>query len=96
MLTVVGHSKEELNDPFGILSGKRYEFILDIEVDEEDEIYSEHGLYLRVIYGQGDDQGKLIKYEIFERVTNRYLEFALEDDELEAVAAYCQEQLKQV
>lgn len=93
MLTISSHSMEWVKDPFGILSGKRYEFIINIEVDEEDELYSPHGLYLRVIYCVEDSGSKIVKYEIIERGTDRYLDFALDPEEMAAIDTYCQEQL---
>jgi hypothetical protein len=92
-VTITEYSVELIKDPYGILSGKRYEFILDIEVPDDDELYSEHGLYLRVIYSVEDDRSGIAKYEIHERTTGRYLEFELEEDELEAVNAFCSEHL---
>ncbi|MFB6364168.1 DUF6509 family protein [Paenibacillus elgii] len=91
MFTITSYSVELVKDPFGILSGKRYEFILDIEVEEDDELYSEQGLYVRVIYGVNEDQASIVKHEIFERTTEQLLDFELEDDELEVVKAFCEE-----
>ncbi len=91
MFTITGYSVELVKDPFGILSGKRYEFLLDIEVEEDDELYSEQGLYVRVIYGVEENQAGIVKHEIFERTTEQLLDFELEDDELEVVKAFCQE-----
>ncbi len=91
MFTITGYSVELVKDPFGILSGKRYEFILDIEVEEDDELYSEQGLYVRVIYGVDGGQASIVKHEIFERTTERLLDFELEDDELDVVKAFCEE-----
>ncbi|MFD6441322.1 DUF6509 family protein, partial [Peribacillus sp. NPDC060186] len=50
MLNITEYSVEKLNDPFGILSGERFEYFLDIEVPEEDELFSENGLYIRVLF----------------------------------------------
>ncbi|MEC0207786.1 DUF6509 family protein [Paenibacillus ehimensis] len=91
MFTITGYSVELVKDPFGILSGKRYEFLLDIEVEEDDELYSEQGLYVRVIYSVEENQTSIVKHEIFERTTEQLLDFELEDDELEVVKAFCQE-----
>ncbi|MCP3776298.1 DUF6509 family protein [Paenibacillus sp. MZ04-78.2] len=96
MFTITGYSVELVKDPFGILSGKRYEFILDIEVEEDDELYSEQGLYVRVIYSVNEDQASIVKHEIFERTTQQLLDFELEDDELEVVKAFCEEHVGKV
>ncbi|WP_159884117.1 DUF6509 family protein [Paenibacillus puerhi] len=91
MFTVADYSVEAVKDPFGILEGKRYEFIIDIEVPEDDELYSEKGLYIRVIYRVEAGQGSILKYDIHERTTESYLDFDLEDDELAVLQAFCTE-----
>jgi hypothetical protein len=89
MLTISSYRVELIKDPFGILSGKRYEFILDLDVPEDDELYSDNGLYVRAIYLIDENKSVLLKYEIFEKNTDKYQEFDLEDDEVEVIAAFC-------
>jgi hypothetical protein len=93
MLTINGYKVEFIKDPFGILAGERYEFLLDIEVPEDDDLYSANGLYLRVIYLVEKNRTGMIKYEIFEHNTERYLDFEMEDDEEELVNAFCKKHL---
>lgn len=93
MFTITGHKVDLIKDPFQILSGERYEFLLDIEVPEDDELYSENGLYVRVIYSVEGNKTSIVKYEIFERTTQQYLEFDLEEEEEQTVDAYCKEHL---
>ncbi|WP_274364344.1 DUF6509 family protein [Paenibacillus thermotolerans] len=93
MVTITEYSVELVKDPFGIIKGKRYEFILDIDVDEDDELYSEQGVALRVIYGVEEEKQRIVKYDILERNTEKHLDFDLEDDELEEVEAFCKEHL---
>jgi hypothetical protein len=95
MLTFTSYSVELIKDPFGILSGERYEFLLDIEVPEDDELYSENDLYIRVIYRVEEGNSGIVKYEIFEKKTQRYLDFDLEDDEIAVVEAFCKEHLSE-
>lgn len=91
MLTITDYSVEFVKDPFGILAGKRYEFLLDIEVEEDDELYSENGLYIRVIYLVDESRTGIVKYELYERGKERYLDFDLEEEELQQVDAFCKE-----
>lgn len=91
MLTITEYSVELVKDPFGILTGKRYEFILDIEVPEDDELFSENGLYVRVIYGVEENRSRIVKYEIFEKSTDKYVDVELEDEEMAAIEAFCKE-----
>ncbi|MBP1904032.1 hypothetical protein J2Z32_000649 [Paenibacillus turicensis] len=93
MLTITEYSVELVKDPFGILTGERYEFLLDIAVDEEDELYSEQGVYIRAIYGITPEQEGIIKYELYERNSRKYLDFELEDDELAELEVFCKNHL---
>jgi hypothetical protein len=92
-MEITGHTVEILEDPFGLLNGDRYEFFLHIEVDEEDELYTENGLQLKVIFSAGDGASKILQYYFIEESTEKVLDFALEEEEEGLVAAYCQENL---
>ena len=37
-MEITAYSVEEIKDPTNIIEGKRYEFLLDVEVDEEDHL----------------------------------------------------------
>jgi hypothetical protein len=96
MLTITEFSGERIKDAFGIIPGSRYEFLLDIEVPDDDELYTESGLYIRVIYAVEESRTGMVKYEIFERQTNRYLEFDLEEDEEAYIEGFCKDHLSDV
>ena len=89
MFTITSYTVEVIKDPFGILTGRRYEFLIDIEVEEDDELYSESGLYIRAIYNVEEGKSGLLKYELYEKTTQLYLDFELEDDEIAEVDAFC-------
>ncbi|MFC7678763.1 DUF6509 family protein [Paenibacillus sp. GCM10028914] len=93
MLTIKEYTAEFVKDPFGILPGKRYEFVLDLDVPEEDELFRESGVYLRVIYLVGEDQSRIVKYDFYERTTDLYLDFDMEPEEEEQLTAFCRENL---
>ncbi|MEH7093304.1 DUF6509 family protein [Neobacillus vireti] len=88
-LNITGHEVEKLEDPFGLLSGDRYEFFLELEVDEEDELYSEKGVGLKCIFVHDESGDKITSYHFFERVTEKVLDFEFEEDEEELVLNYC-------
>lgn len=94
MLTITEYSVELVQDPFGILPGKRYEFLLDLDVPDDDELYCDNGVYARVIYSVEESASRIVKYELRERNTDRYLEVDLEDEEVAAFADFCKEQLE--
>lgn len=93
MMNITGFAVEKQTDPFGILTGDRYECYLDIDVSEEDELYRENGLYIKVLYVIEDNSERIVNYSLHETTTDKYLDFELEDDELEVVAAFCKENL---
>ena len=93
MVEISAYSAEQNKDPFGIIAGKRYEFFLDLEVDEEDELYSEQGLAVRVVYGVEEGRSGIVKYDLLERSTEKYLDFELEADELQDIETFCREHL---
>lgn len=95
-MDITGHTVEQLEDPTGILTGDRYEFILSIEVPEDDELFSENGLYIKAIYVVESDQSRIAQYQIFEKVTDRYLDFELEEDEEALIEDYCKEHISEM
>ena len=91
MLEITEYTAELVKDPFGILPGKRYEFVMDLAVPEDDELYRENGVYLRVVYLA--DEARIVKYDFYERVTDQYLDFDMEPEEEEQAAAFCRDNL---
>jgi len=94
-LEIISHEVEKLWDPTGILEGDRYEFIIDIEVPEDDELYSENGLYVKLIFAVDQNGERIAQYQIFERGTNIYLDFELEEEELKMISEYCSKHIEQ-
>jgi hypothetical protein len=95
MLTITSYSVELVKDPFGILTGQRYEFLLDIEVPEDDELHSEKGLYIRAIYSVEESKSGIVKYDVHEQQTEQYLDFDLEDEEVRQLNDFCQSHLSE-
>ncbi|MEH7110264.1 MULTISPECIES: DUF6509 family protein [Bacillaceae] len=93
-LNITGHTVEKLEDPFGLISGERYEFFLELEVDEEDELFSEKGIGLRVLLGIDDGNARMINYHFYEQGKEEVLDFALEDDEEELILNYCKNNIE--
>jgi hypothetical protein len=94
-IAITSYSVELVKDPFGILTGQRYEFLLDIEVPEDDELHSESGLYIRVIYRVEEEKTGIVKYDIVERNSERILDFDLEEEEEAIVSAFCKEHFQE-
>ena len=88
MMNILAYTMEEIKDPTNILEGQRFEFLLDIEVDEEDELYTEGGIDLRVIASNNDDAIKIANYFFIQKSDQAILEFGLEEDEEADVLAF--------
>ncbi|MCM3633147.1 DUF6509 family protein [Paenibacillus camelliae] len=91
MFSLHEYTVEAVADPFRILSGERYEFIIDVEVEEDDELHHEEGVRLRVVYAVNDGQGKIVKYEFQTADAGKYIDIEMEDDELAMVEQFCAE-----
>lgn len=92
-MNITQFSIEEIKDPTNIIEGNRYEFLLDVEVDEEDELYSEAGIEIRLIVAEHEENIRILNYFIIDKRDNGYLDFALEEDEEALLLNFCQEQL---
>ncbi|MED3561156.1 DUF6509 family protein [Bacillus xiapuensis] len=95
-MNITSHTVEKLEDPFGLLSGDRYEFFLQLEIDEDDELFSEKGIGLKVIFVMDENGERITNYYFFERGTEKVLDFALEDDEEKLVISYCKENISEI
>lgn len=90
-MEIIDATIEKLEDPFGILSGERFEIFLTLNIEEDDELYSENGVMLKLIYAVEEAQSKIVQYDFIEKKTEQVLDFALEDDEEKVIDAYCQQ-----
>ena len=93
-MKITGYSVEQLSDPTGILLGERFEFFLDIEVDEEDELFSEDCVQLRVLFYKNEEDSRILNYHFL--ASEKILEFALDEDEETTVTKFCNEHLSDV
>ena len=80
---------KKINDPTGVIAGERFEFRLYINLDEDDELYSEEGTGIRVIFAIDEDVGRIASDHFFDRATDNVLDFELEEDEKGAILAFC-------
>ena len=92
-MNITGYTVEKLKDPTGILEGDRYEFFLDIEVPEDDDLYSENGIELKVIYAVDTNSERIAQYHIYEKSTQKVLDFELEEEEETIVKEFCKTHL---
>lgn len=88
-MNITDHKLEKVADPFGILEGDRYEYHLFAAVDEDDDLYSAEGFYIRVLYAVTETEKKIAGLFLHNRADDSVLDFELEDDEIELVQEYC-------
>lgn len=93
-MKITGHTVELLEDPFGLLTGDRYEYFLNIEVDEDDELYTDKGLLLKVLFLVDENNSRILQSYFIEQETEKVLDFELEDDEAKLVKEYCEQNLQ--
>lgn len=92
-MEITAFAIEEIKDPTNIIVGERYEFLLDVEFDEEDEIGSEMGVEIRAIIGKVEEDVRLVSYFIIDKKDDSYIDFALEEDEEAEIVVFAKEQL---
>ena len=90
MISIQELEVQLINDQFGILPGNRYEFLFDLEVPEDDELYIETGVSVRVLFLVDGDKKDILKYELVDRAENKVLDFDLEDEELAMIKELCE------
>ncbi|MBY9077873.1 pullulanase [Paenibacillus sp. HN-1] len=93
MLAISEYSVDKIRDPFGIISGTRYEFMIKLDVPEDDELYSENGVSVRAVVKKEGGTVSVVTYDVMETTTQKLMDFDLEDDEEEELAAFCREHL---
>ena len=93
-LNITGHTVEKLVDPFGLLSGDRYEFFLEVEVEEDDELFNNQGIGIRVLFVVDESGLRIANYHLYERSSDKILDFELEEDEELLVFNYCKENME--
>lgn len=84
----------EIADPFKILAGKRYELILDLDVEEDDELFDEQGVQLRVVYVVEEAKSSISRYEFINATTKKYIDIEMEDEEFAYIEQLCKEQVE--
>jgi len=94
-MEVKEYTMKKMSDPTGILTGERYEFMLYITLDEDDELYSEGGTGIRAILAVEDNVERIATSNFFERATEKVLNFELEEEEEQAVLQFCKMHLEE-
>ncbi|SDM70978.1 hypothetical protein SAMN04488137_1559 [Fictibacillus solisalsi] len=92
-MEITRHTMEKLQDPTGILEGERYEFIIHVDVEEDDELYVENGIYVKLIYAVLPENSRIVQYTLYENYTDNVLDFELEEEEEQELDAFCKNML---
>ncbi|APH05460.1 DUF6509 family protein [Bacillus weihaiensis] len=88
-MNIIEATIEKLDDPFGILTGDRYEIFLMLDVDQDDDLFSENGMMLKLIVVVEQSNYKIAQYDFIEKSTEKIVDFALDEEEKEPVLSYC-------
>lgn len=87
-MNILAYTMEEILDPTNILEGQRYEFLLDLETDEEDELFENGGVDLRVIVAKNEESITIADYFFMQTADKKILDFGLEEEEEQEVLAF--------
>ncbi|MFB1083140.1 DUF6509 family protein [Jeotgalibacillus sp. JSM ZJ347] len=90
-MNITAYTVEKINDAFGILSGDRFEFMLELAKDEEDELFQDGDVSIKALFKVEDDEEQLMKYDLIKSSDGEVLSFELEEEEIETVKAFCSE-----
>ncbi|PIC63562.1 pullulanase [Sporosarcina sp. P13] len=88
-MKIVNGKAEELVDPTGIIEGQRYEFLLTVTFDEDDELFNEKGTGLRLLYSVKDGQRKMLTYQFYELATESPFDLEWDEEEQTTAEQYC-------
>lgn len=91
MFEIKEFSVEKLEDALGIITDDTYEFLLYLAVDEEDELFVEAGVGIKLIFGINETNARIKQYHFFRCDTQEALDFALEEDEEIFLIQFCKE-----
>ena len=95
MFEIREYTVEKMRDPYGILSGERFELYMELEVDEEDELFTEEGVRLRVVYLKEESgASRIVKYEFLNAGSGAYIDMEMTEEEETFIDAFCKERLE--
>lgn len=92
-MEIISYMMNEILDPTNIIEGKRYEFTMELNIDEEDELYQEGGIDIRIIIAEKDNSFSIGDYFLIAKATQAYLEFALEEEEEQEILEFCKQHI---
>lgn len=95
-MNITKHTANELFDPTGILLGKRYEFLLYIDFEDDEELQEEGAGGIRTIYIVDGENDKVSSSYFFKKGNEQALEFELEDEEQEEILAFCRANVEKI
>lgn len=93
-VNIESYLMQEILDPTNIIEGQRFEFTMDLQIDEEDELFQEGGVEVRAIIGVKDTIVSLVNYFLIAKSDLSYLEFALEEDEEKIIIDFCKQHIE--
>lgn len=95
-MEILSYMMEEILDPTNIIEGERYEFTLELNIEEDDELYQEGGVDLRAIIAKKDNEISMVNYFLIAKSDQSHLEFGLDEDEEAEIVEFCKTYLIEV
>ncbi|MFC4355420.1 DUF6509 family protein [Chryseomicrobium palamuruense] len=89
-MQIESYEVERIKDPTGIIEGDRYEFLIGLVYDEEDELFEDsQSIDVRVIFADDANGQRIVQANFIDRPSGKVLEFELEEDELNELQEFC-------
>lgn len=89
-MQIESYEVERIKDPTGIIEGDRYEFLIGLVYDEEDELFEENqSIDVRVIFADDAKGQRIVQSNFVDRQSGKVLDFELEEDELSELQEFC-------
>lgn len=89
-MQIESYEVERIKDPTGIIKGDRYEFLVGLVYDEEDELFEESSsIDVRIIFADDANGQRIVQANFVDRSSGKVLDFELEEDELNELQEFC-------
>lgn len=89
-MQIESYEVERMKDPTGIIEGDRYEFLVGLVYDEEDELFEESSsIDVRIIFADDTKGQRIVQANFIDRQSGKVLDFELEEDELNELQEFC-------
>lgn len=89
-MQIESYEVQRILDPTGIIEGDRYEFLLGLVYEEEDELFEEsQSIDIRIIFADDAKGKRIVQANFVDRSTAKTIDFELEEEEMKELLEFC-------